>query len=133
MNDGLCPYTDSFVIVYLDDILVYNVSWEEHILDLMQVLETLKKNQLLANLKKCKFFQQYSVYLGYVIDGGKLKMDPTKMEAIMKWSFPKNCTEVRSFGGGLQFLQKFIASFLVVVAPLHVLITSNKSFQWGKN
>jgi hypothetical protein len=55
MNDVLCPYLDSFVIVYLDNILVYNSTLEEHISQFMQVLETLKKHQLLANLKKCEF------------------------------------------------------------------------------
>jgi hypothetical protein len=57
MNDVLRPFLDSFVTVYLDDILVYNTTWEEHISHFMQVLETLKKHQLLANLKKCEFAQ----------------------------------------------------------------------------
>jgi hypothetical protein len=73
------------------------------------------------------------VYLGYVIGGGELKIDPTNMEAIMKWPIPTNVTEVRSFFGATQYLQKFIASFSVVVAPLHAITTSGKSFQWGKN
>jgi hypothetical protein len=64
---------------------------------LMQVLETLKKHQLLVNLKECEFSQQYLVYLGYVIGGGDLKIDPTNMETIMKWQVPANVTEVRSF------------------------------------
>jgi hypothetical protein len=81
----------------MDDILVYSATWEEHISHFIHVLETLKKHQLLANLNKCEFAQQSLVYLGYVIDGGELKIDPAKMEAIMKWSVPTNVTEVRSF------------------------------------
>jgi hypothetical protein len=73
------------------------------------------------------------VYLGYVIGGGELKIDPTKMEAIMKWSIPTNVTEVRSFVGAVQYLRKFIASFSAVVTPLHAITASGKSFQWGKN
>jgi hypothetical protein len=65
----------------------------------MQVLETLKKHHLLANIKKCKFSQQSLVYMGYVIGGGELKIDISKMEAIMKWSIPTNCTNVGSFFG----------------------------------
>jgi hypothetical protein len=84
MNDVLHHYIYSFVIVYLDYITVYSATWEDHISHLMQVLETLKKHQLLANLKKCKFSQQYLVYFGYVIVGGEFNIDPTKMEAIMK-------------------------------------------------
>lgn len=132
MNDVLCPFVDSFSIVYLDDILVYSASWEEHISHLTQVLETLKKHQLLENLNKCDFSQQSLVYLGYVIGGGELKIDPSKMEAIMKWSVPTNVTKVRSFIGAAQYLRKFIASFLEVAAPLHTIIASGKSFQWGK-
>jgi hypothetical protein len=89
----------------------------------------LKKYQLLANLKKCKFAQQSLVYLGYVIDGGELNIDPAMMEAIMKWTIPTNVTEIRSFVGATQYLQKFIASFSTVVAPLHVITASGKSFQ----
>lgn len=92
----------------------------------------MKKHQLLANLKKCEFAQQSLVYFGYVIDGGEMKIDPSKMEAIMKWSVPTKFTEVRSFIGAEQYLRKFIASFSMVVAPLHAITTSSKSFQWRK-
>eukprot|EP00253_Pinus_taeda_P001770 PITA_01770 len=63
MNDVQCPFIDSFIIVYLDDIMVYCATWEYHISHLAQVLETLKNHQLLPNLKKCEFTQQSLVYL----------------------------------------------------------------------
>ena len=69
MNVVFHPFIDSFVIVYLDDILVYSATLKEHISHLKQVLETLKKHQLLENLKKCEFIQQSLVYLGYVMGG----------------------------------------------------------------
>jgi hypothetical protein len=97
------------------------------------VFETLKKHQLLANLKKYEFAQQYLVYMGYVIGGCKLKIYPSKMEDIMKWLVPTNCTKVRNFFGETQYLRKFIASFLAVVAQLHAIKMSSKTFQWGKN
>jgi hypothetical protein len=68
-----------------------------------------------------------------VIGGVEIKIYPTKMEAIMKWPILTNVTEFRSFFGEEQYLWKFIASFLVVVEPLHTIITSGKSFQWEKN
>eukprot|EP00253_Pinus_taeda_P031122 PITA_31122 len=123
---------DSFVIVYLDDILVYSATWEEHISHLMQVLETLKKHQLLANLKKCEFVQQSLVYLGYVISGGELKIYASKMEVVMKWLMPTNVYEVMHFIVATQYLRKFIASFSAIAASLHAITTSGKSFQWGK-
>ena len=88
----------------------------------------MKKHQLLANLKKCEFAQQSLMYLGYVIGGGELKIDPSKMEDIMKWSVPTNVTKIRSFIGATQYLKKFIASFSAVVAPLHAITASGKSF-----
>lgn len=97
-----------------------------------QLLETLKKHQLLANLNKCEFAQQYLVYLGYVINGGEFKIDPSKSEAIMKWSITTNISEAKSFIREAQYLRKFIASFLVVATPLHEITTSYKSFQRGK-
>lgn len=72
------------------------------------------------------------MYIGYVIGGGKLKIDPFNMEAIMKWLVPKIFSKVKSFIGATQYLRKFIASILVVATPLHAIIVSGKSFQWGK-
>ena len=92
------------------------------------MLESLKKHQLLANLKKCEFAQQSLVYLGYVIGGGELKIDPSKMEAIMKWPVPTNVSKVKIFIGEAQYLRKFIASFSVIAAPLYSITTSGKSF-----
>jgi hypothetical protein len=99
MNDVLHSFLNSFVILYIYDILGYISTWEEHISHLMKVLKTLKKHQLLANCKKCEFAQQSLVYFGYVIGGGELKIDPMKMEAIIKWSVPINATEGRIFVG----------------------------------
>lgn len=73
------------------------------------------------------------VYLGYVIGGGEHKIDPTNIEAITKWSTPTNVTKVRIFLGETQYLQKFLVSFSVVAAPLHVITTSSKGFQKEKN
>lgn len=72
------------------------------------------------------------MYLGYVIGGGELKTDSSKMEAIMKWLVPTNVSEVESFIGPAQYQRKFIASFSAVAAPLHAITTSGKSLQWGK-
>jgi len=73
------------------------------------------------------------VYLGYVIGGGNIKIDLKNMESIMKWPIPTNLTEVGIFVRTTQYLQKFIASFSTVVAPLHAITTNGKSFHWGKN
>jgi hypothetical protein len=97
------------------------------------LLETLKKHQFLANLNKCEFSQYSLVYLGYVIGGGELNMDHVNVEVIMKWTVPKNVTKVSIFVGDTQCLRSFMASFLAMVASLHAITSSGKSFQWGKN
>jgi hypothetical protein len=84
VNDVLFTCLDSFGIVYMDDIVFYGAIWEEHISHLMQVLKTPKKHQLLDNLNKCEFSLYSLVYFRYVIGGGELKIDSTKMEAIIK-------------------------------------------------
>jgi hypothetical protein len=73
------------------------------------------------------------VYLGYVIDGEELKIDPTKMEAIPRLPVPTNVDEVKSCVGESKKLQKFIASFSAVARPLHAIVASGEGFQWGKN
>jgi len=90
----------------------------------MQVMEILKKHQLLANLKKRESTQHSLVYLGYVIGGGELKIDPSNMEVIKKWSVP----EVRIFIGGPQYLRKFISSFSTLEVVLHAITKGGKSF-----
>ena len=72
------------------------------------------------------------VYVGYVIGGEEMKIDPTKMETIMKWLVPTNVSKNNSFIGETQYLTNFIASFLAVATPLHNITMSGKSFQWGK-
>jgi hypothetical protein len=119
MNDVLRPFLESFVIVYLYDILVYISPREDHVSHLMQVLETVKKHRLLDKLNTSEFDQQSLMYFGYVISGGELKIDPTKMEDMrLKWLVPTNFTEFRISFREKQYLWKFIASFLVVVMPL---------------
>jgi hypothetical protein len=94
---------------------------------------TLKKNQLFSNLEKYDFDQQSLVYLGYMINGGELKIDLINMEAKMKWPIPTNINEFRSFVGETQYLKKFITYFSMLVAPFHAITSSGKSFHWRKN
>lgn len=114
--------------MYLDDILIYNATGEEHISHLMHVLKTLKKNQILENHTKCGFEKYFLMYLGYVIGGEELKIDLAKIEAIMKWLVPTNVFEFKRYIGEAQYLREFIASFFVVEALIHAIKMSNKSF-----
>ncbi|VVA40271.1 PREDICTED: reverse mRNAase [Prunus dulcis] len=99
MNEVLRPFIDDFVIVYLDDILIFSVTWEDHLHHIAQVLEVLRTNQLQLNSKKHEFGKQHLVYLGFIVGAGELKMDLEKVHVISQWPTPRSVTEVWSFIG----------------------------------
>jgi hypothetical protein len=131
MNDVLRPFLDDFVIVYLDDILIFSKSREEHIEHVKKILDVLRKEQLFLKLSKCEFGKTSLIYLGHIVGGGELKIDPSKVKVILEWSRPSNVTEVRSFLGAAQYWRKFIANFSSIAAPLHALTSVKQGFQWG--
>ena len=94
MNDVFRDYLNKFFIVFLDDILVYSKSEEEHENDLRMVLQLLREHQLYAKLSKCSIYQKQIHYLGHIISKDGIIVDPEKIEAIREWSVPKNVTEV---------------------------------------
>nr|CAD1823346.1 unnamed protein product [Ananas comosus var. bracteatus] len=93
MNNVLCPFLDDSVIVYLDDILIYSRSWEEHLAHVKKVFMLLEEHQLRLNLKKYEYGKQSLVYLGFVVGSGELQIDPDMVRAIKEWPRPKNVTE----------------------------------------
>lgn len=99
MNSVFREYLDQFVQVFLDDILVYSKNKKEHEDHLQVVLSCFRKHQLYGKLSKCLFFQEKIRYLGHIISGEGISVDPVKLKAIMEWPIPKNTHEVRSFMG----------------------------------
>ena len=118
MNEVLKYFIGKFVIVYLDDILIFSQTKEEHLRHLKYVLDMLQKEKLLMNVKKCFFMQKELVYLGFIISQEGLKMDLEKVEAILNWPTPKNVFEVRIFHGLASFYRKFIKNFKGICAPI---------------
>ena len=106
MNDVLRPFLDDCVIVYLDDILIFIKSCEEHVKHVKQVLEVLRKEKLFLKMSKCEFGKTSLIYLGHIVGGGELKIDPFKIKVILEWPKPNNVTEVRSFFGSRPILEK---------------------------
>ena len=131
MNDVLRPFLDDFVIVYLDDILIFCKSRDEHVMHVNKVHDVLRKEQLFLNMPECEFGKTSLVYLGHIVGGGELKIDPSKVEVILNWLKPNTVTEVRSFLGATQYSRKFIANFSSIAAPLHALVSVKKFFYWG--
>ena len=111
MNRVFQPYLDRFVIVFIDDILVYSGSSEEHLEHLRIVLQTLRERQLYAKLRKCQFWLDRVAFLGHVISVEGVSVDPKKIEAVVNWKPPKNVSEVRSFLGLAGYYRKFVEGF----------------------
>lgn len=96
MNDLIRPFIEYFAIVYLDDILIYDRTWEEHLVHAEKVFKVLHEGQLKLNVKMCEFGKEELVYLGFIVGGGQRKIDPKKVEVITKWARPSTVTEIRS-------------------------------------
>ena len=131
MNEVLKEFIGKFVIVYLDDILVFSKTKEEHIRHLNLVLKKLHDEKLLINLKKCFFMKKELVYLRFIISQEDIKMDPEKVKAIADWPSPRNIFEVRSFHGLASFYRKFIRNFSGIFAPILDTVKKGKQpFKW---
>ena len=102
MNDVFRPFIYNFVIVYLDDILIFSRTWEEHVKHVKKVLDVLVREKLDLKMSKGEFGKTYLVYLGYIVGGGELRIDPSKVEVIVNWPKPNNVIDVRIFLGASQ-------------------------------
>jgi hypothetical protein len=131
MNDFLRHFLDDCVIVYLDDIFIFIKSHGEHVKHVKQVLDVLRKEKLFLKMSNCEFGKTSLIYLGHIVGGCELKIDPSKVKVILEWPRPNNVTEVRFFLGAAQYWRKFIANFSSIVAPLHAVTSVKKFFQWG--
>ncbi|KAI3778829.1 hypothetical protein L2E82_08214 [Cichorium intybus] len=130
MNRVCKPFLDRFVIVFIDDILIYSKNKEEHASHLRLVLETLKREQLYAKFSKCEFWMREVQFLGHVVSIQGIKVDPAKVEAVMKWEPPKTPTEVRSFLGLAGYYKRFIQDFSRIAVPLTRLTRKEEQFRW---
>ncbi|KAK7264749.1 hypothetical protein RJT34_32359 [Clitoria ternatea] len=130
MNRIFHPYLDKFVVVFIDDILVYSKNREEHVEHLKVVLEILKKKQLYAKLSKCEFWLEEVNFLEHVISQGGIAVDPSKVEAVLKWERPTTITEIRSFLGLAGYYRRFIEGFSKLGYPLTKLTRKGQPFVW---
>jgi hypothetical protein len=130
MNGVFHEYLDKFVQVFIDDILIYYQTMEEHDEHLRLLLQCIRENKLFGKLSKCSFYQSKIHYLGHVISDKGIAVDPTKVEAIMEWSALKNVSEVHSFVGLVRYYQRFVDGFLKIANPITELQKKNKKFVW---
>jgi len=132
MNRVFWPYLDKYIVVFIDDILVYSNSYLEHEQHLRVVLKTLRENQLYAKLDKCEFWLKEVVFLGHVISAEGIFVDPIKVEAVLKLQRPTNVIEIRSFLGLAGYYRRFIEGFSTIASPLTKLTRKEVRFVWSK-
>ncbi|CAA7032390.1 unnamed protein product [Microthlaspi erraticum] len=131
MNDVFREYLDVFVIIFIDDILVYSRSQEEHATHLRLVLEKLREQKLFAKLSKCSFWQREMGFLGHIVSAEGVSVDPAKIEAIRDWPRPSSATEIRSFLGLAGYYRRFVKGFATMAQPMTKLTGKDVPFIWS--
>ena len=132
MNRVLAQYVDDFVLVYLDDILIFSRSRAEHERHVRLVLDKLRAARLFAKQSKCDFFRPEVEFLGYRVSGDGLAVDPGKVKAVAEWPRPGSVKEVRGFLGFCNFYRRFVEGFAKLAAPLTDLTKAESAFHWSE-
>jgi hypothetical protein len=130
MNNVLSKFLDKFVLVFIDDILIYSKSREEHEEHLRLVLQVLREHQLYAKFSKCDFFQKQIHYLGHVLSKEGVAVDLDKIRSIMEWPTPKDVSDIRSFMGLVGYYRRFIKYFSKIGCPITALQKKGTKFLW---
>ena len=133
MNHVLRTFIGKFVVVYFDDILIYNKSFDEHVKHIRQVLDELRKEKLFANLEKCSFCTDHVVFLGFVVSAKGIEVDESKVQAMKDWPAPTNVSQVRSFHGLAGFYRRFVRDFSTIASPFNELTKKGVEFKWGNS
>jgi hypothetical protein len=132
MNKVFMEYLDQFVVVFIDDILIYSQNEEAHEDLLRLVLQKLRDNQLYAKFLKCDFWLKEVAFLGHIITDGGIKVDPGKISEILNWKQPTDESKIKSFLGLTGYYRRFIEGFSKIVKPLTSLLEKGKEFKWNE-
>ncbi|KAL0549288.1 hypothetical protein IC582_013769 [Cucumis melo] len=132
MNRVFREFLDTFVIVFIDDILIYSKTEAEHEEHLRIVLQTLRDNKLYAKFSKCEFWLKQVSFLGHVVSKAGVSVDPAKIEAVTGWTRPSTVSEVRSFLGLAGYYRRFVENFSRIATPLTQLTRKGAPFVWSK-
>ena len=131
MNEVLRPYLRKFVVVFLDDILIFSKTWEEHLTHVRTIFTALREQQLYCKPSKCLFGATETLYLGHVITGSTIAPDPQKLEGVKEWPVPKSVSDVRSFLGFANFFRRFVPHYADIARHLDEVTGRNAHFSWS--
>jgi hypothetical protein len=132
MNKVFMEELYRFVVVFIDNILIYSEIVEEHEEHLRIVLERLRQQKLYAKFSKCEFWMEKVAFLGHVLSAEGTAVDPSKVESVTKWEQPLNMTDIRSFLGMAGYYRRFIENFSKIAKPMMELLKNNTKFEWSK-
>jgi hypothetical protein len=132
MNKVFMEYLDKFVIVFIDDILIFSKTMEEHEEHLRLLLEKLRSNQLYAKFSKCEVWLTEVTFLEHVISAGGVLVDLGKVKDVLNWMPPTTASEIRSFLGLAGYYHRFIKDFSKIAKPMTKLLEKNKAIEWTK-
>ena len=131
MNDIFRDMTDIFIVIYLDDILIYSENEKDHQEHVRRVLERLRQHNLHARPDKCSFHTKEVEYLGVIVSPAGIAMDPTKVQTILDWPAPRKVRDVQSFLGFANFYRRFIDNFSGIVRPITRLLSKSTVWKWS--
>jgi hypothetical protein len=130
MNKVFMEYLDKFIVVFIDDILVYSRNEEEHKGHLRLVLQQFRDHKLYAKLSKCVFWLKQVAFLGHVVSMEGISVDPSKVQDVLSWKTPTSVSDIQSFLGLAGYYQRFIEGFPRISKPMMELLEKDKEFKW---
>jgi hypothetical protein len=130
MNKVFMEYLDKFVVVFIDDILIYSKDDKAHEKHLRLIMEKLKEHKLYAKFSKCEFWLNKVGFLGHIVSVEGVTVDPSKVASVTEWESPKNVGDIQSFLGLAGYYQRFIEYFSKIAKPMTELLNKDKKFEW---
>lgn len=130
MNDVLREEIGRICVVYLDDIIIYSKSFDQHIQDVRQILQRIEQAVLQIKLKKCKFFRQRIPFLGHIISEQGIQTDPEKVQAMQELTKPTSLRDVQAIMGLFQYYKSFVKDFTRIAAPIYKVMKKTQPFYW---
>ena len=131
MNNLLGEYLDQFVLIFLDDVLIYSANIVEHCEHLRKVLNKLREHRLYAKASKCDILKTSVEFLGQQIQQGGMTLTEAKLKVVQDWGAPKNVRDVRSFLGFANYYRRFVKDFAAIADTLTSLTRKEVTWQWG--
>ena len=131
MNHVLRAFIGKFVVVYFDDILIYNKDLDDYLIHLKYVLDVLRKERFFSNLNKYTFYINRLVFLSFVVSAQEIQVDEEKVRVIRDWPSPTSVSKLRSFHGLASFYQQFVKDFSSIATPIIEVIKKDVGLKWG--